>query len=140
MVFSCSNNHYNYKVPVLSLTCQHCKANDLIIAVPEKYGRHILGRTFFNRNMLQTPFKEDVSPDILTNHVRYSSEIKSTFKNAKMITIVRNPVEHFVSSFEFFHNLGTELSLYYMIHVIWTIYGVDHIIKQKAFEGDLSRA
>ena len=89
---------------------QHCKANDLIIAVPEKYGRHILGRTFFNRNMLQAPFKEDVSPDILTNHVRYSSEIERTFKNAKMITIVRDPVEQFVSSFEFFHHLGTELS------------------------------
>ena len=89
---------------------QHCIANDLIIAVPEKYGRHILGRTFFNRNMLQAPFKEDVSPDILTNHVRYSSEIERTFKNAKMITIVRDPVEQFVSSFEFFHHLGTELS------------------------------
>ena len=85
-----------------------------MIAVPEEYGHHILGKeccdSFFNRNMLQTPFKADVNPDILTNHVRYSSEIERTFQNAKMITIVRDPVEQFVSAFEFFHHLGTELS------------------------------
>ena len=79
-----------------------------MIALPEKYGKHVLGRTFFKRNMLQSPLKEKINPDILTNHVRYSSEIEDTLPNAKMVTIVRDPVEQFISSFEFFHHLGNE--------------------------------
>ena len=80
----------------------------MIIALPEKYGEHILGKpSFFRRSMLQKPLQDIIFPDILTNHVRYSSEIEETFLNAKMITIIRDPVEQFVSSFEYFHHLGT---------------------------------
>ena len=64
-----------------------------MIAVPEEYGHHILGKeccdSFFNRNMLQTPFKADVNPDILTNHVRYSSEIEDSSPTRPSRAIVR---------------------------------------------------
>ena len=79
-----------------------------MIALPEKYGNHVLGNNFFQRNMLQQPFKRSIIPDILTNHVRYSEEIEQTIPNAKLITIVRDPTEQFISTFEYFHHLGKE--------------------------------
>ena len=82
------------------------KANNLTIALPKEYGKHIITQTFFNRNMLQKPLDRDIYPDILTNHVRYSSEIEKTFPTAKMMTIERGHVEQFVSEFEFFYHLG----------------------------------
>ena len=94
--------------PLYSACDKRFKANNLTIALPKEYGKHIITQSFFNRNLLQKPLDRDIYPDILTNHVRYSSDIEKTFPTAKKITIVRDPVGQFVSEFEYFHHLGTE--------------------------------
>ena len=55
--------------------------------------------------------KPEKTPNILTNHVRFSSNISSTIPNAKYISILRDPVGHFVSTFEYFHHIGVFNSL-----------------------------
>lgn len=81
------------------------KENNLLIALPDKEGTPILGDGKFKRNMLQGPMKTAINPDILTNHVRFSPEMESTLPNAKLITIIRDPVGQFLSAFEYYHHL-----------------------------------
>ena len=50
--------------------------------------------------------KPEKTPNILTNHVRYSSNISLTIPNAKYISILRDPIGHFISTFEYFHHIG----------------------------------
>jgi len=84
--------------------------NSLRFALPEKgWKSHLLGYPSpFQRSFLQQPEK---TPNILTNHVRFSSNISSTIKNAKYISILRDPIGHFVSTFEYFHHIGVFNSL-----------------------------
>ena len=55
-------------------------------------------------SVLQTEFR----PDILTNHVDWSSEILKVMPNSKQITIVRDPIQQFISAFEYYHKSGKE--------------------------------
>ena len=55
--------------------------------------------------------KPEKTPNILTNHVRFSSNISSTIPNAKYVSILRDPIGHFVSTFEYFHHIGVFNSL-----------------------------
>ena len=69
-------------------------------------GKWQLGRDF-ERNNLQVALQQDIRPDILTNHVRYSEKIDTMMPKAKFLTIVRDPVEQFISSFYYYHKTSS---------------------------------
>ena len=60
--------------------------------------------SLFVNSVLQTQFR----PDILTNHVDWSPEINETMPNSIQITIVRDPIQQFISAFEYYHKSGKE--------------------------------
>ena len=62
------------------------------MALPKKAGEWRLGRDF-QRKQLQGPLQQDIRPDILTNHVRYSERIDSMMPKAKYLTIIRDPAQ-----------------------------------------------
>lgn len=110
------------------------KGQKKLLALPEKKNRWVLGGPFrrqmlqkelqlgiiqmnnrgdlslsvrislFVDSVLQTQFR----PDILTNHVDWSPEINETMPNSKQITIVRDPIQQFISAFEYYHKSGKE--------------------------------
>ena len=67
------------------------KVTGKILALPKKAGEWRLGRDF-QRKQLQGALHQDIRPDILTNHVRYSERIDSMMPKAKYLTIIRDPV------------------------------------------------
>lgn len=62
------------------------------MALPKKAGEWRLGRDF-QRKQLQGALQQDIRPDILTNHVRYSERIDSMMPKAKYLTIIRDPAQ-----------------------------------------------
>ena len=44
----------------------------------------------------------------MTNHVDWSPEINETMPNSRQITIVRDPIQQFISAFEYYHKSGKE--------------------------------
>ena len=82
------------------------KVTGKILALPEMAGKWQLGRDF-ERNNLQVALQQDIRPDILTNHVRYSEKIDEMMPKAKFLTIVRDPVEQFISSFYYYHKTSS---------------------------------
>ena len=110
------------------------KGQKKLLALPENKNRWVLGGPF-RRQMLQKELqlgiiqmnnRGDLSlsvrislfvdsvlqaqfrPDILTNHVDWSPEINETMPNSKQITIVRDPIQQFISAFEYYHKSGKE--------------------------------
>ena len=86
------------------------KVTGKILALPEMAGKWQLGRDF-ERNNLQVALQQDIRPDILTNHVRYSEKIDTMMPKAKFLTIVRDPVEQFISSFYYYHKTSSVFKL-----------------------------
>lgn len=78
------------------------------MALPENKRHWTLGHDFV-RQKLQTALQLDIRPDILTNHVRYSEGIDAMMPKAKYLTIIRDPVEQFISSFYYYHKSSSVL-------------------------------
>ena len=70
----------------------------------EGFKAHLLGYPhFFRKEMVYQP---TISPQILTNHIRYSQQVNRLIPYAKKITILRDPYNQFISIFEYFHHIG----------------------------------
>ncbi|CAG5076849.1 Oidioi.mRNA.OKI2018_I69.PAR.g8566.t1.cds [Oikopleura dioica] len=97
--------HKTASSTVQNLLFRYGLRHNLTIGVP-KSGRqhHLLGYPhFFNKNMLQ---KTPTPVQLIASHVRFSEDINEVLPNATRITILRNPVEQFVSNFFFFHKIA----------------------------------
>ena len=102
------------------------KAQKKLLALPENKKRWVLGGQFRRQNLqkqlqlgiiklqvvrtwsVDSVLQTDFRPDILTNHVDWSPEILKVMPNSKQITIVRDPIQQFISAFEYYHKSGKE--------------------------------
>ena len=101
------------------------KAQKKLLALPENKNKWVLGGPFRRQNLqkelqlgiiklqvertwsVDSVLQTDFRPDILTNHVDWSPEILKVMPNSKQITIVRDPIEQFISAFEYYHKQGS---------------------------------
>lgn len=110
------------------------KVSGQIVALPKKEGENRISTEKFQRKHLQCALQNDIVPDILTNHVRYSEEIESTMPKAKFLTIIRDPVEQFISAFYFFHKESSVLkSLPITEEGLLTFLEDPHFYQKKGF-------
>ena len=101
------------------------KAQKKLLALPENKNKWGLGGPFRRQNLqkelqlgiiklqvertwsVDSVLQTDFRPDILTNHVDWSPEILKVMPSSKQITIVRDPIQQFISAFEYYHKQGS---------------------------------